>query len=74
MSLDDDAQAHEAQIWAINNRAREVVRYQPGEPNYGPEECNECGDEMHPVRRSHGFTLCIHCATLQENRLARKLG
>ena len=30
MSLEDKAQEHEAQIWAINNRPREVASYKPG--------------------------------------------
>lgn len=68
MSLEDKAQEHEAQIWAINNRAREVASYQPGDTGYGPEECEACGAEMHPVRRAHGFKTCTPCASAAEGR------
>lgn len=33
---------------------------------YGPEECDQCGDEMPDVRRQHGFRLCVECQTLLE--------
>lgn len=71
MSIEDRAQEHEAQMWAIHNRAREVVRHQPGDPGYGPEECESCGAEMHPVRRGHGFKICVDCATLAERSRRR---
>lgn len=67
MSIEDKAQEHEAQIWEINNRAR-VVSYQPGDPGYGPEECERCGAEVHPVRRSYGYKLCTPCASAAERR------
>lgn len=66
MSLEDKAQQHEATIWAQNNRAREVVTYNPGERGYGPVECADCGDDMHQVRRSYGFTRCTSCAAARE--------
>lgn len=68
MSIEDNAQAHEAQEWEIRNRAREVVSYKPGEKGYGPEECEQCGADMHPVRRAHGFKLCTPCASANERR------
>ncbi len=33
---------------------------------YGPEECDQCGDEMPAIRRQHGFRLCVECQTLRE--------
>jgi len=66
MSLEDNAQAHEAMLWEIANRPRDVKSYAPGEKGYGPEECDECGAEMHPVRRGHGFRLCTPCQTSRE--------
>lgn len=68
MSLEDKAQDHEAMIWAQNNMPRDVVKYQPGEAGYGPSECIDCWDEMHPVRRSYGFTRCVKCASALERR------
>ena len=35
-------------------------------PAYGPEECDQCGDEMPTIRRQHGFRLCVECQTLRE--------
>lgn len=72
MSLEDKAQEHEAQIWEMNNRAREVVRYQPGDKGYGPEECDQCGADMPPERRAHGFTVCVHCKSAAEARNRRR--
>lgn len=66
MSLEDKAQEHEAQMWAIHNRPREVVVHKPGDAGYGPEECELCGADMHPVRRGYGFTLCTPCASAAE--------
>ena len=63
MSLEDKAQEHEAQEWAsINmNRPRLPDVKKPGDPGYGPAECDECGADMHPIRRGYGFKLCTAC-------------
>lgn len=45
---------------------RDRIEQQP--PAYGPEECDQCGDEMPDVRWQHGFRLCIECATLCERQ------
>ena len=74
MSIEDAAQAHEAQVWAIHNRAREVITYQPGEHGCGPAECLECDADMHPVRRGHGFTVCTECQTKFEKAQLRCRG
>ncbi len=66
MSLEDAAQDHEAKIWALNNRPREVVSYGPGDKGYGPEFCVECGADMPPQRRAHGFTVCVPCKSASE--------
>jgi formylmethanofuran dehydrogenase subunit E len=70
MSIEDKAQEHEAMIWEQNNRARSVARFNPGEAGYGPAECEDCGEEVHAVRRSYGFTTCTPCASARE-RLSR---
>lgn len=66
MSLEDVAQEHEAKIWLINNRRREVPHYQPGDAGYGPAQCTECEEDMPPERRAHGFTLCVPCKSATE--------
>lgn len=66
MSIEDRAQDHELAEWERNNRAREVVVYKPGDPGYGPGECDECGDDMPDVRRGYGFRLCVPCTEYLE--------
>lgn len=74
MNLEDRAQEHEAMMWSQINAPREVRQFKPGEAGYGPEECDQCGDDMHPVRRGHGFRLCTSCQSAREivtGRLSR---
>ena len=67
MSFEDKAQEHEAMEWAQINAPREPQpTFKPGEPGYGPEECDECGADMHPVRRAYGFALCTACKSACE--------
>lgn len=35
---------------------------------FGPEECEECGEEMPTLRRQMGFQKCVSCAQQQELR------
>jgi hypothetical protein len=72
MNIEDAAQAHEVQVWSINNRPREVANYAPGDAGYGPAECRHCGADMHPVRRANGFTLCTPCASAAETATRRR--
>ena len=68
MSMEDRAQEHEAHVWELNNVHRKQMPpvAQPGDPRYGPEECEECGDDMPEVRRSYGFKLCTQCQSAIE--------
>lgn len=68
MSLEDKAQDHEVAIWTHNNRPRDVARFLPTDVGYGPADCGDCAKEMHPVRRSYGFTRCTSCASALEVR------
>lgn len=68
MSIEDRAQEHEAKLWEYHNRPREVSSFKPEDPGYGPEECEECGAEMHAVRRTYGFKMCTPCASARERR------
>lgn len=72
MNLEDRAQEQEAQLWEMVNRPREVKTYSPGDPGYGPEECDKCGDDMHPVRRGHGYRLCTPCQSAVEIATQRR--
>ena len=66
MSLEDAAQDHEAKIWLLNNRTREVKKFAPGAPGYGPQDCVQCGDDMPEPRRAHGFGRCVPCVQKTE--------
>lgn len=67
MSAEDIAQEIELRQWEFNNRSRGQVKYSVGEAGYGPEDCDECGNEMPTVRREYGFRLCVGCQSLREN-------
>lgn len=58
----DRAQAEQEALEAFRERRRESRG--PVEP--GPPECIDCGDDMHPVRRSYGFPRCTGCQTAAE--------
>lgn len=69
MSFEDLAQQHEAmELAQINAPRSPQPTYKPSEPGYGPEECEDCGAEMHPVRRAYGFTLCTACKSARGPR------
>ena len=69
MALEDLAQDIELRQWELNNLNRQPLpHYEPGDPGYGPEECEECGAEMHPVRRAMGAVLCVDCKTRHDRR------
>lgn len=72
MNIADNAQDVEVRAWEARNQPREVKSYSPTDSGYGPAQCEDCGAEMHPVRRSYGYTLCIHCATAAEKLTARR--
>lgn len=70
MSEADQAQAIELKMWEQANASRpDPVRHAPGDPGYGPEWCDRCGDEMPEVRRQYGFSICVTCKTIEEKRL-----
>lgn len=69
MSAEDRAQELEVKVWEQNNKAStEPLRYEPTDPGYGPAECEECDGDMHPVRRSYGYKLCVSCQQAREPR------
>ncbi|WP_208446976.1 hypothetical protein [Burkholderia anthina] len=69
MSQEDRAQELEATMWAVNNRPRTAPKeIAPGEPGYGPAECDECEDAMPPERRARGKQLCTTCQSARERR------
>lgn len=75
MSMEDYAQKIELAEWERNNASRQPpVKYAPEDEGYGPEHCDECGEEMPAARRAHGFRICVHCKAkheLQQKHLRR---
>jgi RNA polymerase-binding transcription factor DksA len=69
MSQEDRAQEVEARDWEINNRPRQpAAEFAPGDPQYGPPECEDCDMEMPDLRRARGKRLCTACQELLERR------
>ena len=69
----DVAQAIELRQWEFNNQApveRKLV-YCETDPEFGPAECIECGDDMPMVRRQYGFKICVACKTKRERISSR---
>ncbi|MDR9452135.1 MAG: hypothetical protein RI637_13075 [Acidimicrobiia bacterium] len=47
---------------AERERGLNAVRSEvPEAGSVGPEFCEICGDDMHPVRRAHGYIFCVSC-------------
>jgi RNA polymerase-binding transcription factor DksA len=72
MALEDQAQDHEIREWEYRNvnRRTEPAALKPTDPKYGPEECEECGDEMPETRRASGYHFCTVCRGIWEDRRA----
>lgn len=69
MSLEDKAQEQEIALWEIINKpSPKPAKYEPGDPGYGPPECEDCEAVMHVVRRGYGFKKCVDCQSLLERR------
>ena len=68
MSVEDKAQEQELLVWQRNNVARTVTRYAPGDPGYGPADCNDCQDDMPEVRRIDGRQRCTPCQSIIERK------
>lgn len=72
MSMEDEAQRIELMMWERNNAPRPApVKYEPGQPGYGPAECDECGEPMPEARRAHGFVVCVPCKQIEESVRSR---
>lgn len=65
MSMEDDAQEVELKMWMKINQPRNTVT------QIGPEHCQECGLEMNTIRRNHGFSRCVDCQTILDQKHLR---
>lgn len=60
----DSTQERQEAEAAIRARIRENRASK--KPADGPENCQGCGDVMHPIRRGHGFDKCVDCQAALE--------
>lgn len=74
MSIEDRAQEHEQQEWERRNvlARRAPPPAAPTDPDYGPERCDECEDNMPALRRSYRCRLCTSCQTALERSASRR--
>jgi RNA polymerase-binding transcription factor DksA len=69
MSIEDIAQALEAQDWELNNRPRTPRSlFDADDERYGPPECVECDIAMPELRRAMACELCVHCTERRDLR------
>lgn len=54
-----------------NNRVYSQFKYSPGEVGFGPECCDDCGGDMPLARREYGFSVCVPCKELEDQRSRR---
>lgn len=72
MSIEDQAQEHEAKMWTLANTIPPAPVFQPHEAGYGPAECRTCGDDMPALRRRDGRQLCTACQSGLEDFARRR--
>ena len=55
-------------------RAAAVPKQKPNaNGEYEITECEECGDDIHPVRLAHGFVTCVGCQEHKETINKRRM-
>ncbi|ATN93267.1 hypothetical protein [Marinobacter phage PS6] len=52
------------------NEINSIRSQLPKPGTLGPEDCQECGNDIPMGRRQHGFDLCVGCATVREVKRA----
>jgi predicted Zn-ribbon and HTH transcriptional regulator len=72
MSAEDkDIELYE-QLMEMQIKARLAeIRSNNNTSFFRPTECDDCGNEIEPIRWSHGFSRCISCQREQEYYNAR---
>ena len=56
--------------WLQETRLNSIRSQLPEPGKLGPEDCQECGNEIPMGRRKHGFDLCVGCASVREVKRA----
>lgn len=57
--------------WLKDSQVNSIRSQVPPKGKLGPEDCQECGNDIPMKRRAHGYELCVACARFQEVRRAR---
>lgn len=59
------------QNWLKDSQVNSIRNRVPPKGQLGPEDCQECGNDIPMPRREHGYELCVGCAELKERRHGR---
>lgn len=54
------------QNWLRDTAVNSIRSRIPPRGQLGPEDCQECGNDIPIKRREHGYDLCVECATAHE--------
>lgn len=57
--------------WLKDSQINSIRSQLPEPGSLGPEDCQECGNEIPMGRRQHGFELCVGCASVREVKRGR---
>lgn len=58
----------ENENWLTDTRVNSIRDRIPPKGVMGPEDCQECGNDIPMERREHGYDLCVGCAEWRERR------
>lgn len=56
--------------WIKDSQISSIRSQLPEAGKLGPEDCQECGNDIPMGRRKHGFDLCVGCASVREGKRA----
>jgi len=57
-------------LWLRDNQINSIRSQIPEAGKLGPEDCQECGNDIPMGRRQHGYDLCVECASIREVKRA----
>ncbi|KAE8546172.1 TraR/DksA C4-type zinc finger protein [Marinobacter nauticus] len=59
------------QNWLKDSQVNSIRSRIPPKGQLGPEDCQECGNDIPMKRREHGYELCVACAERRERNVGR---
>lgn len=57
--------------WIKDGQINSIRDRVPPKGKLGPEDCQECGNDIPMKRREHGYDLCVECASVREVKHGR---